>query len=477
MSTIISILVTYNQLLLSQINELLIFIAKNIPLKAPKYDMTSPKYKKLTVDKLPIIKTFEHLDYNQLLNEYKLANGKDKKPVNPRGKNPVTPDTVCPRCGAPRNYIYDNAGGRGQLCCKVCDLHFSKNKVDFKTALFICPYCGHALSKKKDRKNFYVHKCVNKKCDFYLNSLAKLSLKDLEEYKNDKHKFKLHYIYREFTTNYFDVDLSSMPKGATSLKFRNFSSHVMGLCLTYNVNLGLSTRHTARALWEIHGVKISHVMVSRYAITAAALVKPYADNYDYKPTNYLAADETYTKVKGRTQYIWLVMDAIKKSILGYQASFTRDTGPCILTMRMAFDKFKEFPGKSLKFIADGYTAYKLAQQQFNLNGFDFDVTQVIGLTNNDSISTEYRWVKQIIERLNRTFKFSYRVTNGFGSEEGSNTHLALFVAYYNFLRPHSYAYFEPLNPIPELERISTMPGKWQKLIELSQQLIVKNQVV
>ncbi|WP_172556261.1 DDE-type integrase/transposase/recombinase [Clostridium putrefaciens] len=83
----------------------------------------------------------------------------------------------------------------------------------------------------------------------------------------------------------------------------------------------------------------------------------------------------------------------------------------------------------------------------------------------------------LIERLNRTFKFSYRVTNGFGSEEGSNTHLALFVAYYNFLRPHSYAYFEPLNPIPELERISTMPGKWQKLIELSQQLIVKNQVV
>ncbi|MBU3219511.1 MULTISPECIES: hypothetical protein [Clostridium] len=50
MSTIISILVTYNQLLLSQINELLIFIAKNIPLKATKYDITSPKYKKLTND-------------------------------------------------------------------------------------------------------------------------------------------------------------------------------------------------------------------------------------------------------------------------------------------------------------------------------------------------------------------------------------------------------------------------------------------
>ena len=476
MSTIISILVTYNQLLLSQINQLLIFIAKNIPLKAPKYDMTSPKYKKLTVDKLPIIKTFEKLDYKQMLKEYKIANGKDKKPVNPRGKNPVAPDTVCPRCDAPHNYIYDNAGGRGQLCCKVCDLHFNKNKVDLTTEIFICPFCGHALSKKKDRKHFFVHKCVNKKCDFYLNSLAKLSLEDLEEYKKDKHKFKLHYIYREFTTDFFDVDLYSMPKGATSLKFRNFSSHVMGLCLTYNVNLGLSTRRTALALWEIHGVKISHVMVSRYAITAAAMVKPFVDNYDYKPTNYLSADETYTKVKGVHQYIWFVMDAIKKSILGYQASFTRDTGPCILTMRMAFDKFKEFPGKSLKFVADGYTAYKLAQQQFNLNGFDFKVTQVIGLTNSDPVSTEYRWVKQIIERLNRTFKFSYRVTNGFGSEEGSNTHLALFVAYYNFLRPHSYAYWGPLNSIAELEKIPTMPGKWQKLIELSQHLILEKQL-
>jgi len=84
------------------------------------------------------------------------------------------------------------------------------------------------------------------------------------------------------------------------------------------------------------------------------------------------------------------MDAIKKSILGYQASFSRDTGPCILTMRMAFDKYKVFPSKALKFVADGYTAYKLAEQQFKLNNMDFDVIQVIGLTNSDPISTEYR---------------------------------------------------------------------------------------
>ena len=171
------------------------------------------------------------------------------------------------------------------------------------------------------------------------------------------------------------------------------------------------------------------------------------------------------------------MDALKKSILGYQISDTRDIGPCVLAMRMAFSKFKEFPGKALKFAADGYTTYKLAQQLFAENGMDFNLIQVIGLTNDDPVSTEYRWLKQIIERLNRTIKFSYQVTNDYGSRKGSNAHVSLFVAYYNFLRPHPYTYWQPLNSIPELENLPNMPAKWQKLIQLSQQLILSKQAL
>ena len=349
MNTIISILIAYNQILLAQIQKLLIFIVNNIPLNKPKYDITSPKYNKLTVDKLPIIKQPEQLNYKTLLAEYKSKNGKELKPVRSRGKTPVPDGVVCHRCGAAHEYLYDNTGGRGQL---------------------VCPYCGHILVKKKDRKHFNIHKCVNPKCSFYLGNLRKLSPQEKTEYEKDKHNFKLHYIYREFTVDYFKMDISSLPKNASSLIFRNFSSHIMGLCLTYNVNLGLSTRATARALWEVHQVRISHTMVANYAKTAAALVKPFVDSYDYKPTNYLAADETYTKVKGVRLYVWFVMDAIKKSILGYQISQTRDVGPCILALRTAFSKFKEFPGKALKFVADGYTAYKLAQQQFALQGMD-----------------------------------------------------------------------------------------------------------
>lgn len=86
-------------------------------------------------------------------------------------------------------------------------------------------------------------------------------------------------------------------------------------------------------------------MVNNYAKTAAVIIRPFVDSYDYKPSNELAADETYIKISGVKAYVWLIMDKVSRSILGYQVSASRDVGPCILTMRMAFSKFKEFPAK------------------------------------------------------------------------------------------------------------------------------------
>lgn len=272
------------------------------------------------------------------------------------------------------------------------------------------------------------------------------------------------------------MNLHTISKRAVNFNFKKFNPHIMGLSLTYHVNFKLSTRETARALAEIHGIKISHTIVANYALTAATVIKPFVDTFDYKPSNILSADETYIKVKGIRHYVWIVMDACKKSILGYQLSDTRAVGPCILAMRMAFDKFQIFPNKMLKFIADGYSAYPLARQQFELEEDKiFDLTQVIGLTNYDEVSKEYRWVKQVVERLNRTFKSSYRVTCGYGSEDGALYGVSLWVAYYNFLRPHPYNYWRPLNEIDQLKQADNMPAKWQILISLGQQTILHMQ--
>ena len=142
-------------------------------------------------------------------------------------------------------------------------------------------------------------------------------------------------------------------------------------------------------------------------------------------------------------------------------------------MRMAFKHLKEIP-KNFRFIADGYSAYPLAAQQFfiHLKGkIKFDITQVIGLTNDDAVSKEFRPYKQMIERLNLTYKASYRPTNGFDNIDGANYDLALWVAYYNFLRPHKHAGYNVLNEIDILKGVPNMPGKWQLLIFLGQQTI------
>lgn len=481
MYTIIPLLLAHIQELNKQILFLFKFIVKNIPLNldsSKDNSLFSPKYKKLKIDKLPLIKVPEKKNYKVLLDLYLKEHNKPLKPIKPRGNNPVPVDVHCPCCNATHNYIYDNTGGRGQFLCKICNTHFNRENYIDNPPELCCPHCGKSLVLKKKRKFFNIHKCVNPNCSYYQSSLRALSADDLIEYKANPEKFKLHYIYREFKIDFFKIDLYSLPKNASSLAFRKFSPHVMGLCLTYLVNCGLSTRATSRVMREVHGIKISHTQIANYATTASYCIKPFVDSYDYKPSSFIAADETYTKVKGSKRYVWFIIDAIKKSILGYISSDSRDTLPCILAMRMAFDKFKKFQ-KNLKFVADGYTAYKLAEQQFKLhdkNKFkNFSVTQVIGLTNDDPVSKEYRWLKQIIERLNRTFKFSYKVTNGYGSDDGASSHLVLFVAYYNFLRPHRAFKNDVLNHVPELDKTNLMPAKWQVLIQLSQQLILSKQ--
>ena len=334
----------------------------------------------------------------------------------------------------------------------------------------------HTLVPKKSRKHFIVHKCVNPKCPYYLKNLKKVDKDDLKE-DYGKNKYKLHYIYREFTLDFFRMDLNSLPKNASSLRFSKFDSNVMGLCLTMHVNLGMSLRKTKYALKELYNINISHQQVANYCKTAAVCIKPFVDHYDYNAGKVYTADETYIKIRGIKTFVWFIMDAASRSIIGYRISSERDVGACILAMRMAFRHLKKLP-ENFRFVADGYSAYVLAAQQFLReygNDFKFNITQVIGLTNDDEVSKEFRPYKQMIERLNRTYKASYRPTNGFDNIDGANYELALWVTYYNFLRPHKHNNYKVLNDIEMLHGANNMPGKWQLLIFLGQQTILNLQ--
>ena len=438
----------------------------------------SPKYQNCQTrcNTLLVIKTFVKQDWQFLLEYYTWKYHKSLKPVQRRNGKSIPEDTICPLCGAPHHFIYDNNGGNGQYQCKVCGQTFISGEVASAPVRFICPHCGKTLVAKKDRKFFRIHKCVNPKCPYYLHNLKKVEKKDLKE-DYGKNKYKLHYIYREFTVDFFTMDLNSLPKNASSLKFSKHNAHVMSLCLTLHINLGLSLRKTSQALKDLYNISISHQQIANYCKTAAVCIKPFVDHYDYKTGDVFTADETYIKVRGIKAYIWFIMDAASRSIIGYQVSDNRSVGPCILAMRMAFRHLTELP-KKFKFIADGYSAYPLAAMEFAQkfkDDFKFTITQVIGLTNDDEVSKEFRPYKQMIERLNRTYKASYRTTNGFDNYEGANYDLALWVAYYNFLRPHKHNHYQVLNKADMLNGADNMPGKWQLLIFLGQQTILNLQ--
>ena len=458
---------------------LLNFICRYIPLKQWAFDDShSPKYQKFKIDQLPkIVYHQQAWDWQDLNSYYAWKYGKPVKPVRRRSEIEIPDDCICPSCKAPHLFLYRNNGKCGQLLCKICGSLFSPDENRFsKTYTLKCPHCMHALVPKKDRKHFIVHKCVNPKCPYYIKNLRKVSKEDLSE-DYGKNKYKLHYIYREFTMDFFKMDLDHLPKNASSLKFSKFDSNVMGLCLTMHINLGMSLRKTRYALKELYNINISHQQIANYCKTAAMCVKPFVDNYDYQAGTVFTADETYIKIRGIRAYIWFIMDAAKRSIIGYRISSERDVGACIMAMRMAFRRFKKIP-EGFRFIADGYSAYILAAQQFFHefgNDFKFDITQVIGLTNDDAVSKEFRPFKQMIERLNRTYKASYRPTNGFDNIDGANYDLALWVAYYNFLRPHAHNGNKVLNDVEILRGAENMPGKWQILIFLGQQTILKMQ--
>jgi transposase-like protein/DNA-directed RNA polymerase subunit RPC12/RpoP len=459
-----------------QIRWLVLFISKYIPLGQWAHDdVHSPKYQKFKTDILPTILPFVKQDWQFLLAYYEWKYGKQLKPVQRQNGKSIPEDTTCPRCGATHHYLYDNNGGKGQYQCKVCGQTFKTGEQVTKKLKLKCPYCGHSLVPKKNRKFFTIHKCVNDKCSYYLHNLKKVDQETLDHHQ--KYKHKLHYLYREFNIDFFKVDMDAIDKNASSLKFRKNNAHIMSLCLTFHVNLGLSLRKTSRALDDLYGIKVSHTMVANYCTTAAAVIKPFVDHYDYKKSDTFIADETYIKVKGLKGYIWFIMDAVSRSVIGYQVSDNRTVGPCILAMRMAFRGIKEISTK-FKFIADGYSAYPLAAQQFELNEdnpLDFDITQVIGLTNDDAVSKEFRPFKQMVERLNRTFKVTYRCTCGYDNFDGANYAVSLWVAYYNFLRPHLSKNYQVLNPVDMIQDADNMPGKWQILLHLGHQTILELQ--
>lgn len=422
------------------------------------------RYRHFKVDEPAIIepfKTLDKLDYKVLIKDNNI------KPIKRRKGKTININVSCPRCGAPKDYLYDNTGKSTQFECKCCSHIFSTNPDPFRDVVLKCPHCHYQLSIKHERKDFNVYSCNNKKCSYYLKNKNSLSVLDKEKLKKNPHLFKLHYIYRAFNCDSKTLtdDFRAFLRTPIDINKAYHSWYVIGLCLTYHVNYGLSYRDTASILYDIHELKISHQTVKNYCDAVASIVHPVLEFYEYDLSNIIAGDETYIKIKGKTNYVFFMFDTLKKIITSYRVFNKRDSIAAIKAVYSTLAKYNSLPD-NLKFITDGNPIYNVAHQYWSQHKMPFDLYQVIGLTNIDDISAYYRSEKQIIERHNRTFKFYYKPTNGLSSLHDANTYMILFSTCFNFLRPHSSLDHKVPVHDDEIQSMPNMPAKWISLIEM-----------
>lgn len=458
------------------IQGLLDVLANRNPEVKPKdhFKEQHPNYRNFYIDPLtplthPDKNQFEIKEYKLLLQEYQIKHNKALATVQYHSDSVRVPSsTHCPYCHAPSDYIYYNNGNkRSQFRCKVCSQVFKSNRKNYKTNFF-CPYCQHALFKWKDRPEVTIYKCPNDNCPHRLQALAKLNLLEKIVQKARLSQFKLTYQYRDYHFQLNQIQHSCPEKNNLDLLKIQNSQNTLGLVLTFYVSYALSARKTALILKQVFNIKMSYQTVLNYAQAAAFYC--HQVNFKFKDScdDILPGDETYIKIKGIHYYVFFFLNSNKHSIAAYHLADNRGVLPAICAMKEAIRTAK--PEQTITLISDGNPSYPAGIHFLNA----LSTTQpnllhhkVIGLQNLDSESEQFRPFKQLIERLNRTYKHHIKPSAGFNSTNGAIALTTLFVTHYNFLRPHMALNYQTPISLPELDPLSTIQAKWTKILSMA----------
>jgi putative transposase len=432
-----------------------------------------PNYRNFFVDPNPPIKfnpaINPQFDYKQLITDYESKCHKKFKPVKQHPNSPSVPESViCPFCNAPHIYLYYNDGKkRTQIKCKVCNQLFQLNQKRNHHPDYYCPHCNHALYKWKQYADYTVFKCGNRKCSHRISSLNKLNPKECESIQKKSSQFKICYQFREYHYKPEQLLLSSPDKPKVDLTRIYNSFNTLGLILTFHVSYALSARKTAHILNNVFNIKVSRQTVLNYAESSAYYCHLFNLKYKGSIDSICSGDETYIKIKGKTNYVFFFISSKSRKIISYHLSDSRDTHPAIISMNEAIRTAG--PDQVIKLITDGNPSYQAAILYINSlrEHNKIEHHKVIGLQNLDSESTEYREFKQLIERLNRTYKHHVKPAHGFNNSNGAIALTTLFVTHYNFIRDHSSLNYKTPVEIPEIKEIPTIQGKWAKLISMA----------
>ncbi len=420
------------------------------------------------------------LDWRELLSRHRVETGRPLHPVSRRNGQAPPAGSCCERCRAPTEWLYVNDGRKcSQLRCKICGLLFTARRVRREASgPFWCPYCGKALYRWKHNESRTTYKCPNRKCPHYRQAYDRLNGPErLLVRTGMSSQFKLHYQWRSY---HFDpASIRPQAPDTTALSLLNVrrSLESVGLALTYSVSMGLSSRMTSWALKNIHGIPASHQTVLNWIEAAAPLAYSTLERMKGTMSEMtVAADETYIKIRGVWHYTWFIIGTESRAIWAWNVSENRGELPAVAVINQALDSRDPNVAGTMIMVADGNPSYDAATNAVNCDadGIPLPPSErkverctVIGLRDDDEQSRQFRVFKQLIERLNRTYRYHTRSRSGHKSMNGAIALTTLFVAYYNFLRPHGTLGRRPPLHLPELDGIRTIQGRWLKLLQLA----------
>jgi transposase-like protein len=412
------------------------------------------------------------LDWQALCAQYQREQGRPLSPVRRRGARPLPRTCRCAHCGAPAQFLYRNNGRQAsQLLCKVCrgSSPLAPSHRPTRPTRYWCPYCQSALYCWKQRPDCTLYKCPCDRCPHYLEKQQALKWNEKLLQKLRLSQFKLRYQYREYHFQPAQLAPSAPARPPGDLTRIHRSSDLLGLVLAFHISFALSARKTALVLRQVFGVFLSYQSVLNYAQAAAYYCHAFNLRHKGPLSNTATGDETYIRVAGRHQYTFFFLDPHGHQITSYHVGPERDALAATVALGEAARTLPK--DQALRFITDGNPAYQAGVHFLNAHRPAgqpaFTLQQVIGLENLDAVSTELRPFKQLIERLNRTYKHHVRPACGFATRNGAVALTTLFVTHYNFLRPHLALGYRVPVPLPELSSVATLQGKWNKILQLA----------
>lgn len=184
---------------------------------------------------------------------------------------------------------------------KQLNQRFRKNE----KSKYFCPYCNLALFRWKVRKEVTIYKCSNDNCPHRTAALNKLNPSERSLQNKRSSQFKLCYQYREYHYKPNELNHCQPDNPKVDLTKIHNAPNVLGLILTFYVSFAITARKTAFILRSVFNIKVSYQTVLNYASAAAFYCHAFNMKYKGPIDSISAGDETYIKVHGKHNYVFV----------------------------------------------------------------------------------------------------------------------------------------------------------------------------